>query len=147
MNVCQFAFANSISAHDYSKLFLWKTYTSVKKFHIICLLKPYPDSTVPHDDDTLVTSSYNQVSFKHPSNTKHACVCLYCKIYLPLRVLNIGYLNKSANFELMIGYKSFNFVLFRSPSQSQDEFKTFFDKNDVRNSKTIFFSNDNFWQL
>ena len=47
---------NSISAHDYSKLFLLKAYVSVHKFDIICLSETYLDSTVPLDDDSLVIS-------------------------------------------------------------------------------------------
>ena len=54
---------NSISAHDYSKLFLWKTYNSFQIFDNTCLLKSYPDSIVPLDDDTLVLPRYNLVCF------------------------------------------------------------------------------------
>ena len=42
---------NSISAHDYSNLFLLKAYTSVDKFDIICLSKTYLDCSVLFDDD------------------------------------------------------------------------------------------------
>ena len=115
---------NSISAHDYSKLFLLKTYISVHKFDIICS----SDSTVPLDDDNLVISWYNLIRSDHPSNTKRGGVCLYYKNYLPLRVLNISYLKECLNFELKIGDKSCNFIaLYRSPSQSQDDFETFSD--------------------
>ena len=44
---------NSISAHDYSKLFLLKAHISVHKSDIICLSETYPDSAVPPDDDNL----------------------------------------------------------------------------------------------
>ena len=64
----------------------------------------------------------------HPSNTKRGRVCLYYKNYLPLRVLNISYLKECLNSELKIGDKSSNFIaLYRSPSQSQDDFETFSD--------------------
>ena len=69
---------NSISAHDYSKLFLLKAYISVHKFDIICLSETYLDSTAPLDDD-------------HPSNIKRRGACLYYKICLAQRVLNIIY--------------------------------------------------------
>ena len=39
---------NSISAHDYSKLFLLKAYISVRKFDTICLSETYLDSTYLH---------------------------------------------------------------------------------------------------
>ena len=119
---------NSISAHDYSKLFLLKAYISVHKFDIICLSETYLDSTVPLDDVNLVISGYNLIRSDHPSNTKRGGVCLYYKNYLPLRVLNISYLKECLNFELKIGDKSCNVIaLYRPPSQSQDDFKTFSD--------------------
>ena len=119
---------NRILAHDYSKLFLLKAYISVHKFDIICLSETYLDSTVPLDDDNLVISGYNLIRSDHPSNTKRGGVCLYYKNYLPLRVLNISYLKECLNFELKIGDKSCNFIaLYRSPSQSQDDFETFSD--------------------
>ena len=61
---------NSISAHDYSKLFLLKAYILIHKFDIICLSETYLDSTVPLDDDNLVISRYNLIHSNHPSNTK-----------------------------------------------------------------------------
>ena len=117
---------NSILAHDYSKLFLLKAYISVHKFDIICLSETYLDSTVPLDDVNLVISRYNLIRSDHPSNTKHGGVCLYYNNYLPLRVLNISYLKECLNLELKIGDKSCNFIaLYRSQSQSQDDFETF----------------------
>ena len=114
---------NRISAHEYSKLFLLKAYIPVYKFDIIRLSEIYLDSTVPLDDDNLVISGYNLIRSDYPSN-----VCLYCKNYLPLRVLNISYLKECLNFELKTGDKSCNFIaLYRSPSKSQDDFKTFSD--------------------
>ena len=77
---------NSISAHDYSKLFLLKAYISVHKSDITCSSEIYLDSTVPLDDDNLVISWYNLIRSDHPSNTKHRGACLYYKNYLPLRV-------------------------------------------------------------
>ena len=119
---------NSISAHDYSKLFLLKAYVSVHKFDIICLSETYLDSTVLLDDDNLVIFGYNLIRSDHPSNTKRGGVCLYYKSYLPLRVLNISYLKECLNFELKIDDKSCNFIaLYKSPSQSHDGFETFPD--------------------
>ena len=70
-------------------------------------------------------SGYTLVRFDHPSNTKRGVVCLYYKNNLPLRVINIGYLNECLTFELEVGDKICNFVvLYRSPIQSQDEFET-----------------------
>ena len=53
-----------------------------------------------YDDDSVAISGYNLIRSDHLSNTKHGGVCLYCKNYLPLRLLNISYLKESLNFEL-----------------------------------------------
>ena len=117
---------NSISGYDYSKLFLLNSYNSLHKFDIICLSETYLDSNTPLNDDNLEISGYTLVRSDHPSNTKRGGVCLYYKNNLPLRVINIGYLNECLTLELTIGDKICNFVvLYRSPSQSQDDFETF----------------------
>ena len=62
----------------------------------------------------------------HPSNKKRGGVCIYYKSYLPLRMININYLNECVRCELMVGDKLCNFIaLHRSPSQSQDQFESF----------------------
>ena len=127
LSICQWNL-NSILAHAYFKLFLLKAYISVHKFDIICLSETYLDSTVPLDDVSLVISGYNLIRSDYPSNTKRGGVCLYYKNYLPLRVLNIIYLKECLNYEVKINDKSCNFIsLYRSPSQSQDDFETFSD--------------------
>ena len=57
----------------------------------------------------------------HPSNTKREGVSLYYKCSLPLKVIDVSY-----NFEVKISDKTCNFVsLYRSPSQTKDEFENF----------------------
>ena len=64
----------------------------------------------------------------HPSNNKCGGVCIYYKEALPLRVINVNYLNECLRFELKISKKLCNFIsLYRSPSQTQDEFNKFTD--------------------
>ena len=64
----------------------------------------------------------------HLFNTKRGGVCIYYRRSLPLRVINIGYLHKYLSFEQQIGDKISNFVpLYRSLSQSLDDFETFAD--------------------
>ena len=124
LSICQWNL-NSILVHDYSKLFLLKVYITIHKFDIICLSETYLDSTVPLDVN-LVISGYNLIRSDHQYNTKHGGVCLYYKNYLRQRILNLSYLNKCLKFELKIGDKSCNFIaLYRSPSQSQDDFEIF----------------------
>ena len=124
-SICQWNL-NSISTHDYSKTFLLKVYIPVHKFDIICLSETYLDSNASLDDEHLVISGCNMIRSDHLSNIKCRGACLYYKIYLPLRVLNISYLKGCLNFELKIENKSCNFIaLYRSPSQSQDNFDAF----------------------
>ena len=65
----------------------------------------------------------------HPSNSKRGGACIYYKeTYIPLRVINVNYLNECIRFELNIGEKLCSFIsLYRSPIQTQDEFDTFTD--------------------
>ena len=85
-------------------------------------------SNTPLDDGNLEISGYMLVRSDHPSNTKRGSVRLYYKNNLPLRVVNIGYLNECLTLELKVGVKVCSFVvLCKSPSQSQDEFETFSD--------------------
>ena len=119
---------NSISAHDYSKLFPLKVYIILHKFDIICLSETYLDSTIPNDDDKLQIPGYTFIRSDHPSNTKRGGVCIYYESSLLLGVISIGYLHECLSFELQIGDKICNFAaLYRSPSQSQDDFETFAD--------------------
>ena len=119
---------NSISAHNYTKSFLLKAYIAFHKFDIIYLSETYLDSSTTSDDDNLAISGYNLIRSDHPSNNKRGGVCIYYKNFLPLRVLGIQYLQECINFELNIGGKICNFIsLYRSPSQTQDEFEKFID--------------------
>ena len=115
---------NSISTHNYIKLFLLKACIPIHKFGIICLSETYPDCTTTYDDDNLAISGCNLMHSDHASNNKRGGVCIYCKNFLPLLVLSIQYLEECINFELNIGGKVCNFLsLYRSKSQTQDEFE------------------------
>ena len=88
----------------------------------------YLDSKIPLGDDNLEISGYMLFHSDHPSNTRRRGVRLYYKNNLLLRVVNIGYLNECLTLELKVGDKICNLVvLYRSPSDSQDEFETFCD--------------------
>ena len=132
---------NSISAHNYIKLFLLKAYIAIHKFDIICLSETYLDSSTTSDDDNLAISGYNLIRSDHPSNNKRGGVCIYYKNFLPLRLLNIQYLQECINFKLNIGGKMCNFLsLYRSPSQTQDKFEKFIDNLELT-LETLFQNN------
>ena len=78
----------------------FKSYNSLHKFDIICLFETYLDSNTPLHDGNLEISGYTLVCSDHPSNTKRGGAYLYHKNKLPLRVINIGYLNEYQTLEL-----------------------------------------------
>ena len=109
-------------------MFLLKSNVAIHKFDIMCLSETYLDSSTTSDDDDLATSGYNSIRSDHPSNNKQGGVCICYKNFFPLRVLIIQYLQECINFELNIGGKICNFIsLYRSPSQTQDEFEKIID--------------------
>ena len=120
---------NSIAAHNFAKLVLLKAYNSVHKFDIICLSKMFLDSNILSDGNNLKIPGYNLVRSDHPSNKKRGGVCIYYKSYMPLRIIDIIYLNECVRLELMVGDKLCDFIaLYTSSSQSQDLLE-FFKEN------------------
>ena len=89
MNVCQSVYVfMTIPNH-----FFWR-HNWVHKLNIICLSETYFYSTVPLDDGDWAIPGYSLVCSDHLPNTKRRGVCLYCKNYLPLSVINIDYLKE-----------------------------------------------------
>ena len=80
---------NSISARNYSKLFLLRAWIAIHKFDIIYLSETYPDSSTTADGDNLEIRGYNFIHSDHPSNNKLSGICIYYKNLLPLQVLSI----------------------------------------------------------
>ena len=108
---------NSISAHNFIKIFLLKTYIATHKLDAICLSETYLDSSISNDDDNLEIPGYDLYRGDHSSNTKRGGVCIYYRNSLPLKILGIQHLHESINFEVRIGDKLCRFVsLYRSPS-------------------------------
>ena len=119
---------NSITAHNFNKIALLKAYLSVHKMNIVCLSETFLDSSILIDDDNLQIPGYSSVRADHPSNTKRGGVLLYCKSFLPIKLIDVNYLNECISFELRIGGKVCKILtLYRSPSQNRDEFETFLD--------------------
>ena len=89
-------------------------------------MKTYLDSNILPDDSNLEIPEYNLMRSDHQSNKKHGVVFIYYKSHLSLRIIGVNHSNKCARFELMAGDKLCNFnALYRSPSQSQNQFKSF----------------------
>ena len=65
----------------------------------------------------------------HPSGNWCGGVCIYYKESLLIKMLKINYLQECICFDLKIGSKLCTIVsLYRSPSQSANEFENFLNK-------------------
>ena len=117
---------NSIATHSFIKVSQLKAYITIYNYDVICLSETYRDSSMPFDDNNLEIPGYYLIRVDHPSNSKRGGVCVYYRNSLPLKILDIFYLQECIVFELKIGNKFCKIVsLYRSPNQSQDEFETF----------------------
>ena len=78
------------------------------------------------NDENLNIPGCNLLRADRLSDTKRGGVCIYFKESLPIRLYNVSYLNECICVEIMISNKLCNFIsLYRSPSQSSDEFENF----------------------
>ena len=91
---------------------LLRAYISINKIDIICLSETYLDSSIPSDDDNLELPGYNLVRADNPTNTKRGGVCIYYHNSLPLKVIDIQFLNECINFEIKIGGKLCSFLCY-----------------------------------
>ena len=79
---------NSISAHNYTKLFLLKAYIAIHKFDIICYQKHTLILVLLLT--MIIWQFQGTICSDHPSNNKRGGICIYYKHFLPLRVLSIN---------------------------------------------------------
>ena len=108
------------------KVFLLQAYISVYKFDTICISKIYLDTSITSEDGNLEILGCILMQPDHPSSSKRGGVCIYYKSALPLRFLNIYYLQESVSFKLKIGDELCNFIsLYRSPSRHKMNLKNF----------------------
>ena len=62
----------------------------------------------------------------HPNNIKKECVCAYVRDSLPVRNFSNSYLSEYLSLEVTISNKNgYVITLYRSPSQTFDEFQSF----------------------
>ena len=117
---------NSFPAHNFSKMLLLKAYNAIYKYDFICLSETYLDSSIPSDHVSLELEGYNLVRAEQPNNVKRGGVCIYYKESLPVRVINLPYLQEALLLELNDQNKKIIISsLYRSPSQNSEEFGSF----------------------
>ena len=115
---------NSLSAHNFTKLTQLKAYNSIYKYDFICLSETYLDSSTP--DNLIEIDGYKLIRADHPDNIKRGGVCIYYKESLPVRVISTPYYKEALLLELTHNNKKVMVsVIYRSPSQTNDEFDAF----------------------
>ena len=124
---------NSLSAHNYVKLSSLQAYNSVYKHDVICLSETYLDNSVLSDESDLNFPGYKLVRADYPGNVKRGGVCIYFKESLSIRFLDVpSNLNECLLCELSYkNKKCFIATLYRSPSQSREEFEKFLSTFEV----------------
>ena len=111
------------------------------KHDFICLREAYLDSSVP--DKLLEIDGYNLVHADHPNDTRRGGVCIYYKESLPVWVINLSHFEEALLLEMTYHNKKvIASVIYRSPSQSNNEFDSYLsnlDKlvSDINNRKLV----------
>ena len=121
---------NSLIAHNYIKLSSLQAYNSVYKHDVICLSETYLDNSVSSDESDLNFPGYKLVRADYPRNFKRGGVCIYFKESLSICFLDV--LDECLLCELSYkNKKCFIATLYRSPSQSREEFEKFLSNFEV----------------
>ena len=101
----------------------------MRKFHVICIFESYLYSDTSTSDDNLNIHSYNMSCSDHSSGIRHGGVRIYYKESLPIKTLNINYLQECTRFDQKIRRTRCAIVwIYRSPSKSANEFENFLNK-------------------
>ena len=115
---------------DFSKIAQVSAFLSVYNFDVFCICESFLNSEIKNDDPRLAIEGYDLVRCDHPSDSKRGEVCVYYKSHLSLiRRPELTSLEECLTCELKSGTNSFIFcLLYRSPSQEQDQFELFKNK-------------------
>ena len=84
----------------------------------------YLDSSTPNN--LIDIEGYNLVRADHPDDTKRGRVCIYYKESVPVKTINLPYFKEALLLEMSYNKnKVIVSVIYRSPSQTNDEFGLF----------------------
>ena len=120
LSICRWNL-DSIPAHNFQKLELLQGYMSSNKVNILCLSETFINLDISCDGNNLQLPGFDLIRADHPSKTKRGGVCIYYRNLLPLKLINICYLNEYITFEIKLVDKICNFVSsYRSRNQSED---------------------------
>ena len=126
---------NSISAHDFLSVSLIEAYNSIYNYDLIGIAETHLDDSV--DQERLILKGCEFINCNHPLNSKRGGVGLYVKVSLSKKERpDIATLPESIVCELNLDRKKYFFVVvFRSPSQDQQEFDNFMNNFELMLSK------------
>ena len=118
---------NNMPTDNFVKVPHLEAYAITHNIDIICLSETFLDSSYSSDDQRLQLSGYSLLRADHPRDLKRGGVCIFYKEHLPLiSKPTLNCLDECLVCELKIGNKKcFITVLYRSPSQSLEEFERF----------------------
>ena len=102
-------------------------FLNIHQFDIFCLTETFLDSSILSKDPRLAIEGYKLFRCDHPPNLRRGGVCLYSKDHLPLALRpDLTTLDDCLVCEIQNGSKRFFLtVLYRSPSQSNEQFSLF----------------------
>ena len=117
---------NSIAAQNFVKLSQLEAYNTLHGYDLICLSETWLESTTSMDTSDLSLKGYNLHRADDPDNVKKGGVWVYYKETLAVNFLQTK-LNESIVSEVtFINEKKGHVIsLYRSPSQTPDQFDNF----------------------
>ena len=131
LSVCHFNI-QSIPSHNFAKLSSLEAFNSVHNFDIICISESFLDSTFSSDSPDLALKNYRLARADHPLDIKRGGTCIYYKEILPIKVSNIINLQECLLCEISFNNQKCLIVsLYRSPSQSANEFQSFLKELEI----------------
>ena len=117
---------NSLLAHGFSKLSLIEAYNTHHNFDMICLSETYLNSSYADNDTWLNLKDFTLIGADNPHNCNRGGISIYFKEHLAVCPVSPLDLNECLVLEINIqNKKGYAISLYRSPSQSKDEFCQF----------------------
>ena len=117
---------DSLPADDFSKLSLIEAYNVHCNFDLIHLSVTCLDSSYADDDTRLNLKDFTLIRADNPHSSIRGRVNIYFKEYLTIHLVGPLSLNECLILEINIqNKKGYVISLYRSPSQSKDEFDHF----------------------
>ena len=124
---------NGLRAHSSVKKSLLQAYLIQHNYDIVCISETFLNSTIQDDDESIKIDGYTLIRSDHPSDSKRGGVGIYYKEKISLiKRDDLRTLDNCLVTEIRSqNEKCFLTCIYRSPSQSPDEFENFCLKFDL----------------